>query len=372
MNFVIRSTLPWRASIQRGVVAKKTHINSAVSQGLYKYAYAGGNSSEYWAEICQAYFDCNRVNNWNHAAVGTREQLQEYDPIGFELVRSTFQLTHEQDWRFKPLQLQPSVIAPPDQFQMDPFYTKFTWARELPIVASGNVDDRAMLAANDMVRKLFAYRHDLLKALINDGGRIIVLSRQQTLTDLPEFAAERQAAWPASSRVWSYTSEKKFIVVPEENLLAPESEVWQGKRLLVGLLARAVYRVAATREVDERYATVRRDSQQYEQRLLWKDSEPIPRMDVRFAVRMRELAAQASEQGLWKGTPAARDEIEYWAAGLEAYFDASGRGYVPNNSAWPISTREQLERYDPGLYAAVHATMLYAGHQDWRCSTLAR
>ncbi len=29
-------------------------------------AYAGSNPGEYWAEICQAYFDCNRVNNYNH------------------------------------------------------------------------------------------------------------------------------------------------------------------------------------------------------------------------------------------------------------------------------------------------------------------
>ena len=27
---------------------------------------------EYWAEICQSYFDCNRVNNWNHGPIGTR------------------------------------------------------------------------------------------------------------------------------------------------------------------------------------------------------------------------------------------------------------------------------------------------------------
>ena len=45
------------------------------------------NAGEYWAEICQAYFDCNRVNNWNHGPIGTREQLQAYDPEGYELVR---------------------------------------------------------------------------------------------------------------------------------------------------------------------------------------------------------------------------------------------------------------------------------------------
>src|SRR6266851_75653 len=63
---------------------------NAISKGLWKYAYAGSNQAEYWAEICQSYFDCNRVNNWNHNSIGTREQLKVYDPEGYELVRSTF------------------------------------------------------------------------------------------------------------------------------------------------------------------------------------------------------------------------------------------------------------------------------------------
>ncbi len=343
----------------------ETHRH-AVEQGLYKYAYAGSNSGEYWAEICQAYFDCNRVNNWNHAAVGTREQLQEYDPVGFELVRSTFKLSHENDWRFKPLQTQPSVIAPPERFKLDAYYKKFTWARELPIVGSAEVDDRALLRANHIVRRMFAYRHDLLKALINDGGKVVVLARSRSLTDLPEFATERAASTPAQSRVWHYTADRKLVVVPEENLMEPEDDRWQGKSLLVGAMARAVFLAAASREADERYATVRRDSQQYEQRLLWRSSEPIERMDVRFDLRVRELAGRAREKGLWKATPAARDHIEYWTAGVEAYFDAAGRGYPPLDSNWPISTREQLERYDPALFELVHTTMLYAGHQDWR------
>src|SRR5687767_6066716 len=39
---------------------------SALDKGLWRHAYAASNPAEYWAEICQSYFDCNRVNNWNH------------------------------------------------------------------------------------------------------------------------------------------------------------------------------------------------------------------------------------------------------------------------------------------------------------------
>ncbi|HEV2947472.1 MAG TPA: hypothetical protein VGX70_08855, partial [Gemmataceae bacterium] len=97
---------------------------SAIDKGLWKNAYTSSNPAEYWAEICQSYFDCNRVNNWNHATIGTREQLKQYDPEGYELVRITFKLTPARDWRYQPLRRQPSVIPPPVRFKFDPYYIK--------------------------------------------------------------------------------------------------------------------------------------------------------------------------------------------------------------------------------------------------------
>ncbi len=306
---------------------KKVYRN-AVDQGRYKFAYAGANAGEYWAEIAQAYFDCNRVNNWNHSAVGTREQLKDYDPEGFELVRETFKLAPTNDWRFTPIQKQPSVIAPPARFELDAHYAKFTWARELPVVGSAQVSDEALLKANDTIRKMFAYRHDLLKTLINDRAKVVILAKNERLTDLPEFAEERAQASPSTARHWSYTPEKKILVVPEENVLGGPQDPASGRCLLVGLMAKAVFVIAASREVDEKFASVRQDSQQYEQRLIWDQaSEPIPRMDVRFDLKVREAFDQAVQQGLWKGTPATRDCVEYWATGVEAYFHAAGRGY---------------------------------------------
>src|ERR1017187_3371600 len=55
---------------------KNAVFQNAVSKGLWKNTYAGSNQGEYWAEICQSYFDNNRVNNWNHGPIGTREQLK--------------------------------------------------------------------------------------------------------------------------------------------------------------------------------------------------------------------------------------------------------------------------------------------------------
>ena len=159
---------------------------NAVAKGLFKDTYAGSNPAEYWAEIAQTYFDSDRVNNWNHGPIARREQLKIYDPEGYELVRTTFNLSPEQDWRYAWLQPLPNVIAPPAKFKIDPYYTKFTWAREFTVVGR-QASDEALLKANDTIRKMFAYRHDILKALIADGVKLVVLGPQERISDLPEY-----------------------------------------------------------------------------------------------------------------------------------------------------------------------------------------
>jgi hypothetical protein len=327
---------------------------SALDRGLWKLSYAASNPAEYWAEICQSYFDCNRINNWNHASVATREQLKLYDPEGYELVRSTFKLTPETDWRYRPVRRQPSVMAPPAKFKVDPYYTKFTYAREFVVLGSKHVGDEALLKANDTVRKLFAYRHDILKAMIVDGARLVVLGRAEKLSDLPEL---REAKDVDGLRFLEYAADRKLIVVPEENVLGLADDPFAGRDMVVSLFAKGLYQVCAQRPADPAF-DARRDKQQYELR--------VKRLDVGFADRLKKLHEDAVAKGRWKGTPAARGGADLWAAAVEAYFDAAGPGLPPNGADRPVTTREALKAYDPDLYALVDETMAYAGRIDWR------
>jgi hypothetical protein len=330
---------------------------SATGKGLWKNAYTGSNQAEYWAEICQSYFDCNRVNNWNHASIATREQLRQYDPEGYDLVRTTFNLSPENDWRYRPLRRQPSVTAPPEKFKIDPYYTKFTWAREFTVLGSKQVSDAALLRANDTIRKMFAYRHDILKAMIADGARLVVLGRNEKLSDLPEFKGAKGKAGFDEVRYLDYTPDLKLLVVPEENVLGLASDPFAGKGMVVSVFARGLYQVTGLRPAIAGFEK-RGGKQQYELR--------VKRMDVEFDERLHKLYDAATARGLWKGTAAARDRAEYWAAGVEAYFDAAGAGQAPNLADRPITTREALKAYDPDLYALVDETMAYREHVDWR------
>ncbi len=351
---------------------KNAAYKKALAQGLFKDTYAGSNSSEYWAEIAQAYFDCNRINNWNHGPIGHREQLKICDPNGYELVRTAFNLGPDQDWRYSFLQKQPTVLAPPARFKVDPYYTKFTWAREFPVIGR-EASDEAMLKVNDTIRKMFAYRHDILKALIADGVKLAVLGPHEKLSDLPECKASSMGVPPMNqtsragspcygldplSRFLDYSPEIKLLVVGQENVLAERGDPYATGCQVIRVFAKALYRVTGTRPVDPNWDKRRRDVQQYELR--------VQRLDLRFDQKLKDLHAQALGAGKWKGTPAIHDRIEYWAEGVLAYFDAAGTGMTPTDADHPITTREALKQYDPDLFALVDETMAYKGKVDWR------
>jgi hypothetical protein len=257
------------------------------------------------------------------------------------------------------VRVQPSVIAPPAKFKIDPYYRKFTYAREFTVLGSGQVSDEALLKANDMIRKMFAYRHDILKAMIADGARLVVLGPKERLSDLPEFKDERKKAGFDETRFLDYTSKMKLMVVPEENVLRLRHEPFAGTQMVVSVFAKGLFHVVGQRPVLPGFDKMG-PRQQYELR--------VTRLDIEFDRRLLKLYEDARTNKLWSGTPAARGRTEYWAAGVEAYFDAAGAGLPPHNADRPITTREALKSYDAGLYALVDETMAYKERVDWRAN----
>jgi hypothetical protein len=327
-------------------------FQNAKAQGLWKNTYAASNAGEYWAEIAQSYFDCNRVNNWNHGPIRTREQLKVYDPEGYELVRTTFNLKADQDWRYSWLQPLPNVIVPPAQFNLPPYFTKFTYAREFPVVGRLSRDS-ALLKANDTVRRMFAYRHDILKAFIDSGTKLVVLGSNEKLSDIPEA---KSADIDHLARFLEFDSELKLMAVSEENILESANSVMDNQ--IIRLFAKAIYDYCGNRPIDPNWEKRGREVQQYELR--------VQRIDERFKREVDELFAGSKAKGLWRGSSALNSPAEYFARGVMAYFDAAGQDQSPEGVSHPISTREQLREYDPELFRLITKTMAYEGRLDWR------
>ena len=219
---------PHRPDLARAARARPTATRS--TRGCGRTPTPARNPGEYWAEICQSYFDCNRVNNWNHGPIGTREQLKQYDPEGYELVRTTFKLTPENDWRYQPLR---AAAERDRRRRRSSRSTRTTPSSPAPASSrcsgSKHVSDEALLKANDTIRKMFAYRHDILKAMIADGARLVVLGRTEKLSDLPEFKDAQGQAGLRRGALPRLHAEPKLMVVPEENVLGLPGEPFAGR-----------------------------------------------------------------------------------------------------------------------------------------------
>jgi len=215
----------------------------------------------------------------------TREQLKLYDPEVYDLIRTTFKLGPNQDWQYTWLEKLPNVTAPPAKFKIPPYYTKFTWAREFTVLGH-QASDEALLKANDTIRKMFAYRHDVLKALIADGLKLVVLGRSEKLTDLPEYQQLREFKdFDSLQRNLDYLPETKRLVVSEENVLGSGSQHATDECLVIREFAKALYYVTGNRPVDPNWNNRGRDVQQYELR--------VKRLDLEFGEKVKELFAAA-------------------------------------------------------------------------------
>lgn len=315
---------------------------AAMARGLYKNDYASTNPAEYWAEAVQAFFDCDRENNWNHNHINTRKELIAYDPDVAAFVREIFRITDENDWRYVPLAKQPSVQKTPDSLNADGKFPKYVWCRGFSILGTPNVSDAAMLRAEEMVRNLFRYRHDILQEMIDADAALVLFDQK----DLPLPADVRT---PLSIEAYVKENDGKAVAEIPAGLRIGVDAAASIEGALLRDMALAAYLCTGMRPEDPEYAD-RRQKQQYE--------IGLDRMDVRFDRKTGDLYANALEKKLWESTPAGRSRFEYFAQGVAAYFDI---GLQP-----AVRTREKLTEYDPDLAALVGDVFQHPYRYDWR------
>ena len=77
-------------------------------------------------------------------------------------------------------------------------------------------------------------------------------------------------------------------------------------------------------------------------------------VDKTFDARLRAAYDEAMKEGLWKKTYAATNRMEYWAEGVQSYYDCNA---PPNRGVHnDINTREKLAKYDPALFELIDET----------------
>ena len=222
------------------------------------------------------------------------------------------------------------VSAPPADLGADRFYAKYLDGDGIPVMASSMVDDKAVVAACQIVLHMVRKRQDVRDAMIRQHQSVTIIGVDEVTTDIPEYRNLYQM-YPNSSdwdrlRGVGATTIIPVASVGEENMLCLQNDVFAGERLLVQTFATAV-------------------------------KLGVEAADNTFKSRIRAAWDAATSAGLWRNTYAAVNEIEYYAEGVQSWFDANPDVAQTDGTNGPINTRGELKAYDPALAALIAETM---------------
>jgi alpha-glucosidase len=227
-----------------------------------------------------------------------------------------------------------AVGRPPKELKLDPFYKKYVDAAGLPVVGSEQARDEALMAAAEIVVKMLSKRADLREALVAGRVRIAVMAADEVTTDIPEHSRLRpKEYWDKRARGLGGTTRNPTTSCAEENLLGLEEDRYRGESILIHEFAHTIHGVG------------------------------MKALDAEFDERLKRLYERAKARGLWEKTYAGTNHSEYWAEGVQAYFDCNRRAEPTDGVHNQVRTREQLRKYDPEL--AMLLDEVFAGN-PWR------
>jgi hypothetical protein len=225
----------------------------------------------------------------------------------------------------------PAVTAPPKELGLDPFYTKYLSARGLPVVGSSKVSDHALREAAYLADKLLEHRPEVRDAMIRNKVRLAVMAYSERTTDIPEHRdLQPKLYWNIRARGLGASRQRPAVSCAEENLLNFKGDPYSTENIMIHEFAHAIH------------------------------SMGLRTADPTFQPRLSKVYEAAKAKGLWKGTYAISNISEYWAEGVQSWFDTNRQNDSSHNH---VDTRAELKSYDPALAKLVEEVF---GDGPWR------
>ena len=210
------------------------------------------------------------------------------------------------------------------------FYTQRVKANGFPIVASAKVNPYALKEAAFLVDMMLAKRPDVRAAMIHSGARMCIMAHNEYTTELPEFvrmAGDKMEEfpdlsakdfWDARARGLGGSDTDPLCSVAEENVLGYPGDPYEKECILIHEFAHNIH------------------------------LRGMMNVDPTFDARLQATYAAAMKAGLWKGKYASVNHYEYFAEGVQSWFD---NNRVNDHDHNHVHLRSQLIEYDPGLAA---------------------
>jgi hypothetical protein len=213
----------------------------------------------------------------------------------------------------------PEVSAPPCELNLPSFYKKYISANGYPIVSSEKVNDYALKESAYLVNMMLAKRPDVRKAMIDSGSRMIVIGYNEFTTDIPEYKRlTPKDFWDARARGLGGSLTEAVCSCAEENVLAFDGDPYSTENILIHEFAHNIH------------------------------LRGMVNVDKTFDERLEATYDKAMKEGLWEGKYASVNHAEYFAEGVQSWFDNNRQ---PDHDHNHVDTRVELKEYDPGLAA---------------------
>jgi alpha-glucosidase len=227
----------------------------------------------------------------------------------------------------------PAISSPPAELAYEGFYTKYVSFRGLPILASAKVEDAALIRISSTFGKMLSrVPKGTIEAMVGAGCHYSVIAEEEGQTDLPEYAHLRndpKMDWNKRARGLG----GRFTSGGEENILEYSTDRYYGESIYIHEFAHTL---------DE-----------------FGFAKSIPGFRAELDAAYRD----AMKAGLWKNTYAATNAAEYWAEGVQSYFDCNRAAIPANGIHNEIFNRSGLQKYDPRLYRLIRRAF---GGVAWR------
>ena len=224
--------------------------------------------------------------------------------------------------------IQAARFDPKGKDGVPAFYTQHISAKGFPIVASAKVNPYALKEAAYLVNMMLDKRPDVREAMIRSGARMCIMAHDEFTTDLPEFkrmADEPMPGfetfsgrdyWDARARGTGGSDTDPCCTCAEENLLGYPGDPYAAENILIHEFAHNIH------------------------------LRGLNNVDPTFDARLKQAYDAAMKDGLWKGKYASVNHYEYFAEGVQSWFDDNRENDHDHNH---VNTRAELIAYDPRL-----------------------
>jgi PKD repeat protein len=206
---------------------------------------------------------------------------------------------------------------------LDPFYKKYTDANGIPVISSGKVHEEALLRTRRIVIEMLSLRDDVRLMLIEKNARIGIIGATEVTTDMPEYAFLRNdpdTDWDERSRGLGGTIWVPLSTGAEENILCYSNDRYKPEDILIHEFAHAIHGMG------------------------------IKFVETDFEERLNALYVNAINSGKWINTYAGSNFSEYWAEGVQDWYNVNTQSIPANGIHNHVNTRSELLQYDPGLH----------------------